>query len=647
MNTKIQKQIVLILFLIILNVNSVNAETGTLQINVGTSSTYINTDAVSSFSANLTNFSFDNVNYNYIKKVTFKFGSSADFYMKYEFEESEFDIISGGTGSGYATYDKTARNYTFYFNGPNGAHITSPYFVVTFPTDNGINISSNVQFKNYLTNCRANTGATKPVELVVNKSGSDSCVTLGGSGFYYSSTSKIVTNTYNVTYPDQDIFKVEIDKSNSETVATKIRVVDLQTPRQTYGLESNFTLIPFSGIFQYGEGIGIYMNTSDGNFDFQFVNLTKKSIGQTSYNISFNNTFYPLGSPLKFNYTISDSSSSGHYYFFDTKQTEISSGNFYTNSYDLNPNPGILIGNASGTITPSVFTDLISIYEVCIATGGINVYCKSVQYGQVGDNVTITGNLSIAKTNYNLSETVSMKYNMSTTGRIIIQKGTSHAGTIIFEQQAFSGTNKIINYTVQSVDSFPNIIRLQYLRNGTWVTLATQTYNAISQLSSVNFEKDNQYQGENMIIDYTINQTGYIKLVDSNGIEKFNYSVLTSGGYVDTKSYNILFTDPSGTWNVFLYNASMLQFATDSINIYESVISTTPTPVPTKEITSILDAAAMASEIVVGKQTDENGEVSDVQIKKTGNNIFVIFLAAVIICLISGVYYAVTNQKRR
>ncbi|MDO9354834.1 MAG: hypothetical protein Q7T55_14145, partial [Solirubrobacteraceae bacterium] len=393
-----------------------------------------------------------------------------------------------------------------------------------------------------------------------------------------------------------------------------------------YSQETSFNKVNIvNAIFTYADGLYLNATLSSGIYTNKLINSTIGAgyeILQYSYNISFNKSFYSLYDVINFSYHIMDNSTTHNTYYIKTIQTEKSTGNYYTNSYQVNPD---VVGyyDSSGYILPIVYANMISDFQACVMQNNIATYCKSVNYGYLSDlNVSITGNLSLDKNTYNQSEIVQITYNSSVNGRIKIMNGFKE----LMNQEILSGNNQKLNYTNNYLDIGQYIVSLEYQLNGSWIILNSKQYTTISQNNLVWFEKETIEQGNNIKIFHIINQSGYLILKDSSNNQIFNYNLLTSNGFTIQNNYNVLYTDLSGIWNIYLYNSSMNQLSTDNITVNMG-ISITPTATATTTPSSLIDISNQISKEVFGEiGKDDKGKISEQGISDMGDKIFMTLL---------------------
>ncbi len=194
--------------------------------------------------------------------------------------------------------------------------------------------------------------------------------------------------------------------------------------------------------------------------------------------------------------------------------------------------------------------------------------------GGGGDQPTPTGNISIEKSSYNRSEIMPIYYNISSAGRIALRSATLEVLLSVN-----NGSDQVYNYFIPSDMPFDHYVAyLQYYNGAAWVTLNFTQNIEITQigLNAIEFTLPGKtyYTGNEISITAIGNETGFVKLLDTGGSTKFNFSI--SGNVSTAFKYFILTSDPGGTWTANLYNSTGDITATDTGTVH--YVAGTPQP---------------------------------------------------------------------
>lgn len=598
------KIIYLIVFLLYINI--VNAQEGTLEIDASTGNSWTGSAGGSGRAINLEYFFFYSTGYNHISK--FEVTGGTNWVFPKDFDSSSFTIISGGTGNGYVTYNKTAKKIIWYYY---NANITG-----NFRLSYDSNIWSGFSAGGG-DGSGSSTTPTQPIKFSTTNWG----YTLDCVGTYPCSneiaqTSKSFTNNYNVSLIQGNLYNISIDKSMS-SVSSKIYI--LMVNDSIYSVENAFNTTSFSYIIDFIYGIKLKMMDADGNYDTVILNSSYLSgIPETDYNLTFNKTFYNLGEQINLSWLLINPDITNYNYYikeFDGNTILISTRN--TN----NALSGNWLPYHDKTI-PQYFTFYITRSPKNNSALTEYLEMKQISYGITTDSQS--GNFTTDKLSYNQSENIIITYNLSSSGRIHIFNYLND-----YYYNLNSGNNIVYNYLVPQNEGLGNMyIELDYFDGNNYITL----YNSVVQIKPLNqnnmikFRDDSIEQGRIYYLDAYLNESGYILLTNPNGEIKFNFSI--SSNVLSNYNYQYTFNDIEGIYTGSLYNSSGTLIITDT-NYLNSGIIKPKTTIPT---TSGIDDNPFSF-------TDENGEVSDIMIKKRGNQWFSFFFGIAILLILIGVYW--------
>lgn len=264
---------------------------------------------------------------------------------------------------------------------------------------------------------------------------------------------------------------------------------------------------------------------------------------------------------------------------------------------------------------------------------------------------TPSGNISTIKSNYNVSETVIINYNLTSCGytsRLLIEDRNLLNQKTWIQIPIEEGNN--LNYSWYIPENTPvgNLyLGIQYYAGGLFgYTSLNESIITISiNVSKIEFQSDNYYLGDAIVINTFSYDNGYIQLLDSfNNIvlnKTINNNEYTKDFYFSTQNDNV------GLYTVNLYNSSNYIVSTDTTYLSFKVVNQTlPTPTPTTTQIGLIDISNTLSTIVFGKiDNNDDNEISDDEIKTTGNKLFPTMLLLVIIILIMGAYNKLFRKK--
>lgn len=255
--------------------NTANAETGSLIIQAGTTSSYnesiVTTTACCYF--NMSRVYVDAANYSSIESVEIQFQGVT---WANNSNTSAFSIVSNGTGSGVGSYNKNTSRMTLFF-ASNTVIQKSPlvllwdkqiYEGIVFPVGGLQN--------DFVVN------STNPVTFgsITNVAKSAGCLNTYTCRFVVSTLTHIVNN-YTVTYTSVaqgNLANVYIDKAGA-FANTQITILnDSSTKFQ----EGDYNTISLNYSFLYDTGLALRMVDSIGDSNYVIVNTTNSTFGATT-----------------------------------------------------------------------------------------------------------------------------------------------------------------------------------------------------------------------------------------------------------------------------------------------------------------------------------------------------------------------------
>jgi len=623
------KKIFLILILMSM-INIVNAETGI--INVISEQDFSYNPAGSQVPTKSTNFSvfyFDITDYHKISRYTITTTISPVVAPLTNSSYFTINTNTGNIGRGYFWYDAYNKNMTWSFS--DDTYIASNPVYITY--------SSPEIFEAFGTDINGYVGATSMSDAPTTTSPIYLSTTDNqqlykfGSALYtvnWHQAYFVGTNTsidYNITYPLSGQYNAFI-KKYSNRKDSKIVIHSKTITQYTDGTANNFNVNHTNYTLD-----GLYINVSMVSGGFNDVLINSSGILPESYNLQFNKSMYALGESVGLIYNISNPDTTASYYL-KVFQCVIAC---YTWNHYIFP-----ISNGGIDITSDINKNLKSSIYIAIVKNGIEMfYSPTIHYGEVDNISQVNGNFSIDKYSYNIGETMNITYNASFVGRFY---STCSQDSIDYTNGLY-----MIRYSYQPKD-YPDkcILKMQFDYLSTWVDLETHEYKVLNFTNNTYFDKNYYSLGDEAIIYYSsTDNMNTISMKDSNNKVIFNYSADNTSTGILNKKYTFKSYDVVGSYTIFLNDSLHNILSTQSVNVNDAIIVIPQPTISTSQPTSLLDVGNALSEVVVGKQTDENGIVSDIQIKKTGNSIYGLLLAVVFICLMSGTYYTLINEKRR
>lgn len=320
---------------LIFNVGIASAETGTITVlNETDLINFALGVGASNHVSNWSVFLFDNTDYNKVSRYRIVWESVGTSPFPDNFNATTFTIISGGTGSGYASYSKSDRNQTWTFS--DNTLITSNVFVIQYADQIYSNWDAGAVWKD--------TGSSTPT--LANPMGVTNLETPAMTNrFIYGLNGGASINhyeilfagsqtsiNYNVTYPSGN-YLAKIDKSQS-LLNTRVNFHSSTINQST---EFSFNKVNFSILNPHLDGLYINVTVSGGGYNDVLINSSGVAPGPTptpiggggssSGQIYFDYTNSTPGAVYGINASISNAnfSSFNTYYIdvFDPTGTEI------------------------------------------------------------------------------------------------------------------------------------------------------------------------------------------------------------------------------------------------------------------------------------------------------------------------------------
>lgn len=619
------KKIILVLIILVVSLsNIVSGESGSILIsddNVTDYSRAYPGAGGSNSDIDLQSIKFDTANFNYLSSFHFHPLTNAPlsgcgFTASRDYESSDFTIIANGTtsGTGFVYYSKNFNGIYYVF--PSDLVVTGSPLRLNFTH----NFTNNFTWGEPAGGCRAvNTiNSGMPVGL------SSGAFTVAGS-YHSVSTSSRATDYYDVTYPYSNYFRVNITKNSY-----------LNTNYSFYGHTTNyFNETSFNKVnivnlvLPYVDGLYINASLQSGYKTIVLVNSTNISTAE-SYNILFNKTSYNLNDDISFVVNISNFVLNSSYVL-----------NFYQEKIDETvDSTTFTLSTNNMYFTPSISKNSISFLYAQIYKDGSSVYVSdAIPYGMNQNISSITGNITIDKSQYSLNENINIKYNTSTSGRIIVQ-----CDDILYSESVYSGNNLQTNYTLSELQVFPCQVKLQYYYTvmNQWVTIDYETFESISGIDNVFFSKDYISLGETIDVYYNSMGVRILTLKDSSGNIKFNYTIPLSQ-YGLYKSYILKSTDLTGNYTAYLNYTNDTIIDSVIIKVMDAIVII-PTST-TNETYRLLDLFSDGAIAVIGDfDRDDSGSITDNGIKKKGDRFLPIIIFLCVVILVSGTWNKIKGK---
>jgi len=603
-----KNKILLSIFTLFLLINNVSGDS--IEISNQYQKQYSTSDTVSGNSFNMSKIYFDTTNYNYFDD--FRINASGmpfqQLHFSHSFESTTGSIISGGSGEVIGYYDSSSASV--YLVCVSVCNIISSPFIIEYDKNIWVNVTSHPVFA-FLSNNNA-PNINSPLAIYSNS------VTNPYLAFYYRvNLHSGVTDTFNVTYLTNNLFNIEVIKGKN--LPTKWFI---NSSTGTYSYESTFNILDFSFTDYYADGLKIAVTLSAGGVS----ELTLNTSGYVSsdYTLTANKTFYNLGEQINISYLIQNADTTNYNYFvklYDGNTEWVST----KNAYDLD-NFWLPIHDKS---IMQIFTAYITRSPKNNSALSEYMDMLQIEYGFASDVSTQTGNLSTDKNIYNQSENIIINYNASMNAKLHLFNGFND-----YLYDVPYGLSQTYNFLIPENEKLGLLNIELYIFDGVdYNTLDSITVliNPINSNNELFFENDNIEQGRTYYIDGFLNQTGYILIKNPDGVLKFNFSIPSNT--LSQFQYMFSFNDDEGIYTGYLYNSSGTLFDSDSVYLNGGIV----TPKPTINNTvSIVDNPFIF--------TDDDGEVSDVMIKRRGNQWFSFIFAVCMLCLCAGAYWKMRGK---
>lgn len=538
--------------------------------------------------------------------------------FKYDIRFTNVDETYAKTLTGYRemhfTYDE--RVYTDYLNqglqsvpgctaGANKSDILYAQAIVSISTNQ----------------CSVKMGGTTGVTTIKSKFDN-----------YYTVTAKNLTNTFS-------IINITRRGYNSEVYLRNVSGGNIISNTSTLDLSYIVNITRGLIVHIYDLNALVWRNFSVYNAQGAISNPNELII------VSTNKTYYNISELPNITYRVDNADT--YNYVYRVKVYD-ESGAYFTGT-TLNGYAGIpTITTLSGNFYPSSIAILNQphIFTVWVTKSPINttnyfMNYTSFNYGTF--NAVGIGNLSTDKTVYNTTETMNIYYNISQAGRLVVRDSSSNHWFI----PVVAGNNQTADFYISSADKIGAwSISLEYFDGALYPILNTTYVSIISNTNNrIDFDKTQYLYFETISITSYSNSSGYITVTDSGNNIRLNYTITPNGiqsrtlyisslineGVITARMYNL--EDLTATYTAIISHSIVTPAPTDTT----PTATVTGTPGVTCEGSSVLDAGSCISEQVIGKMTDENGEVTDIQIRKTGNKLFGVLLMLVLIVIIIGI----------
>lgn len=607
---------------------------------------------------NIHTFSFYNSAYNNMRQLTLSFNPGY-FHFNRSAESTSFTITGGGTGSGVFTYYNSGY-LSWDYNA--GSVLTGSTITLSYANEQVISNITVTGGGGNSGDCGAQTGCaglknmpilgiTQPMMIGSGLVGYEVCGAYCSPDtiypFTYSIWARLTVNVpYSLFQGNNNLFTFYGNKT-AGSVLTNINLTNESNgvyARETVGTYNNNFYSPSF----YVTAAQIWVNISTQSNDFTKTLIYSSGNINTPTNatgtILFNKSGYDRYSDFNFSWNIiNKNSNNGYYAVLKNSDTSATIA-----TYPLSTASGTMVIKNSMLLTP----DQNDYYEINLIER-TNLYISNflgfgqAYYGstQQSPNSSVTGNFSILNANKTLIQGsyLNLKYNLSSSGRIVIYDRVRE-----YNYNIPAATNT--NYSIFIPNTFEisgSTIYLQYYDSfaGDYMTLYSDVFFVLPLSdSSLTVLKDVYYQGD-VITGHAYNSnTGLINIMDPDGSVIYNQSI--PAGSVYTYTYQTSLSSKRGTWTVYLYDNTGVLLQTVSTYLNQGMAAATPTPagISAPPVT-LIDAGSSISDAIFGKWTDENGEVSDVMIKKQGNSMFGVIFMIAFICLIAGAYWKIKGKR--
>lgn len=387
----------------------------------------------------------------------------------------------------------------------------------------------------------------------------------------------LVNNNYPVKITDSAGVLIE-----NLPVITSPQQFTIYLDPAAYSLTGNY----LATLYQYNYATGIYTVLKSTT-----LTVTLPANSSTAGYMIFNKSQYYLGDQMNI--------------YFALVNPDFGTYSYYMALYDgsgfLEDTQPIYSGQITGNWEPNHVKTTIQNFNAKLIQKKLYDYSLtlldevSVSYGNVV--TTPTGNVSTPLSAYNQGDTIPISYNISVNGRLRIGRSGAYAN-----YNVLAGTNQLKNYYVPSSATLGAwTIQLQYSTDAVnWYTLATKSITitgASGGTSALQFDLPSYLQGNTMqLVGFlsTAYPSGTVTLTDSNGNVKLNTGI--TNGSSQIFEYNIIYTDPVGTWTATLKNDTGVTLVTTTATVYVSAptvtITITGTPSPGATIDYVGDPTA-------------------------------------------------------
>lgn len=614
--------------ILILMTNIVNAENGSISVRTETDFPYY-TNTGTTFGGSTTNMSVLNFAVaQYTRIIRFRAVFNTIPSISPTTGETTFtiDTTTGNSGHGIVYFDASTKNITWIFS-EDTYIVNSPIF---------LNYANTSVFAPFGIVSGSPIGASRkdvgedinhPMYISTTNSIFPVYALTGIGNFDFYEALFVGTNTtvlYNVTYPVSGYYLTNITK----LAGTKTSWIRTHSRTISQFSEGAYTLNNVNAMNETLDGIYINVTMQAGGTEDVLIN---DSMISNTYNILFNKTSYNLNEDIAFNTNITNFEILDNYYVLFSQ--EVIGDTVYTQNYPI---------ISSNTVTyPQIDKTKISFVYAQLFKNGISVYTSSaIPYGMNQNISNIVGNITLDKNQYALSENVNIKYNMSVSGRIIVQ-----CQDILYSENVYAGYGLQTNYTISNLELFPCQVKLQYYYTviNDWITLDYKIYETIEAIDNIFFSKSYASLGDTIDVYYNAMGDRILSLKDSNNNIKFSYYV-TASAYGLSKQYTLISTDVTGNYTAFLNYTNDTTIMTDTIMIMDAIIIS---PTQTSNVTySLFDLVSDGSKAIIGDiDLNHDGDISDYEIKKKGDKMYYIFIFLALVILISGTWNKLIRRK--
>lgn len=211
-------------------------------------------------SPNWSTLGFAYNSYNRIYQLRLK---SNNLGFPYDSNTATFDVVSGGTGSGVVSYNKSVKEITWYFYDTTA---TASTLVLRY----SVNIFSGVTTGNNYVDNGGLVSSTKPFCLRYSNAGSCVATFTGYNDYsthHYADVGNIVSNQWNITYYAAGLVNVSVVKG---AIGTRINFTD--SAGSLYAGESSVNTNIYNPSFYQGNEIWIDATLTSGSHGYALIN---------------------------------------------------------------------------------------------------------------------------------------------------------------------------------------------------------------------------------------------------------------------------------------------------------------------------------------------------------------------------------------